>query len=77
MNINVGNLVRIDLGFWSVEDDPLKCERKYAWGLVKKIIGVQQRFVVHFVENGREHIIKRHEIKTVVDGNGQIMSSTK
>ena len=77
MNINEGNLVRIDLGFWSVEDNPLKCERKYAWALVKKIIGVQQRFVVHFVENGREHIIKRHEIKTVVDGNGQIMSSTK
>ena len=77
MNINEGNLVRIDLGFWSVEDNPLKCERKYAWALVKKIIGVQQRFVVHFVENGREHIIKRHEIKTVVDGNGQIMSLTK
>ena len=77
MNINVGNLVRIDLGLWSLEEDPLTCERKYAWGLVKKIIGVQQRFVVHFVENGREHIIKRHEIKTVVDGNGQIMSSTK
>lgn len=77
MNINVGNLVRIDLGFWGVEDDPLKCERKYAWALVKEIIGVQQRFVVHFVEDGREYIIKRHEIKTVVDGNGQIMSSTK
>ena len=77
MNINEGNLVRVDLGFWSMEDDPLKCERKYAWALVKEIIGVQQRFVVHFVENGREHIIKRHEIKTVVDGNGQIMSSTK
>ena len=77
MNINVGNLVRIDLGFWSVEDDPLKCERKYAWGLVKKIIGVQQRFVVHFIEDGREHIYKRHEIKTVVNENGQIMSSTK
>ena len=77
MNINEGNLVRVDLGFWSVEDNPLKCERKYAWALVKQIIGVQQRFVVHFVENGREHIIKRHEIKTVVDGNGQIMSSTK
>ena len=74
MNINEGNLVRVDLGFWSVEDNPLKCERKYAWALVKQIIGVQQRFVVHFVENGREHIIKRHEIKTVVDGNGQIMS---
>ena len=77
MNINVGNLVRIDLGFGTVEGDPLTCERKYAWGLVKEIIGVQQRFVVHFVEDGREHIIKRHEIKTVVDGNGQIMSSTK
>ena len=77
MNINEGNLVRVDLGFWSVEDNPLKCERKYAWALVKQIIGVQQRFVVHFVENGREHIIKRHEIKTVVDGNGQIMSLTK
>ena len=77
MNINEGNLVRVDLGFWSMEDDPLKCERKYAWALVKEIIGVQQRFVVHFVENGREHIIKRHEIKTVVDGNGQIMSLTK
>ena len=77
MNINEGNLVRVDLGFWSMEDSPLKCERKYAWALVKEIIGVQQRFVVHFVENGREHIIKRHEIKTVVDGNGQIMSSTK
>ena len=76
MNINVGNLVRIDLGFGTVEGDPLTCERKYAWALVKEIIGVQQRFVVHFVENGREHIIKRHEIKTVVDGNGQIMSST-
>ena len=74
MNINVGNLVRIDLGFWSVEDDPLKCERKYAWGLVKKIIGVQQRFVVHFVEDGQEYIIKRYDIKTVVDGNGQILS---
>ena len=76
MIINVGNLVRIDLGLWRV-GDTLQCERKYAWGFVKKIIGVQQRFVVHFVENGREHIIKRHEIKTVVDGNGQIMSSTK
>ena len=77
MNINVGNLVRIDLGFWSVDGDPLKCERKYAWGLVKKIIGVQQRFVVHFVKDGREHIYKRHDIKTVIDGNGQILSSTK
>ena len=77
MNINVGNLVRIDLGFWSVEDDPLKCERKYAWGLVKKIIGVQQRFVVHFVEDGREHIYKRYNIKTVVNENGQFLSSTK
>lgn len=77
MNINVGNLVRIDLGFWSVEDDPLKCERKYAWGLVKEIIGVQQRFVVHFIEDGREYIIKRFDIKTVVNENGQILSSTK
>ena len=72
MNINVGNLVRIDLGFVRVGDS-LQCERKYAWGLVKKIIGVQQRFVVHFVEDGREHIIKRHEIKTVVNENGQIL----
>ena len=77
MNINVGNLVRVNLGFFSVEGDPLKCERKYAWGLVKKIIGVQQRFVVHFVEDGREHIYKRHDIKTVVNENGQILSSTK
>ena len=75
-NINVGNLVRIDLGFWRV-DNSLECERKYAWALVKEIIGVQQRFVVHFVEDGREHIYKRHEIKTVVNENGQIMSSTK
>ena len=76
MNINVGNLVRIDLGFVRVGDS-LQCERKYAWGLVKKIIGVQQRFVVHFIEDGREHIYKRHEIKTVVNENGQILSSTK
>ena len=77
MNINVGNLVSIYLGFGTVEGDPLTLERKYAWGLVKKIIGVQQRFVVHFVKDGREHIYKRHDIKTVIDGNGQILSSTK
>ncbi len=79
MNINVGNLVRIDLGFGTVEGDPLKCERKYAWGLVKEIRGVHEgeRFMVHFIEDDREYLIKRHNIKTVVDGNGQILSSTK
>ena len=77
MNINVGNLVRIDLGFWSVEDDPLTCERKYAWGLVKEICFGGERFMVHFIEDDREFLIKRHDIKTVVNGNGQILSSTK
>ena len=76
MNINVGNLVRIDLGFWSVDGDPLKCERKYAWGLVKEIRGVHEgeRFMVHFIEDGREFLIKRFDIKTVVTDDGQILS---
>ena len=52
MNINVGNLVRIDLGFWSLEDDPLTCERKYAWGLVKEICFGGERFMVHLIEEG-------------------------
>ena len=77
MNINVGNLVRIDLGFWSVEGDPLKCERKYAWGLVKEIRREGERLMVHFIEDDREYLIKRYDIKTVIDGNGQILSSTK
>ena len=74
MNINVGNLVRIDLGFWSVDGDPLKCERKYAWGLVKEIRREGERFMVHFIEDGREYLIKRFNIKTVVTDDGQILS---
>jgi hypothetical protein len=76
MNINVGNLVRIDLGFGTVEGDPLRCERKYAWGLVKEIRGVHEgeRFMVHFIEDGREFLIKRFDIKTVVTDDGQILS---
>ena len=76
MNINVGNLVRIDLGFGTVEGDPLRCERKYAWGLVKEIRGVHEgeRFMVHFIEDGREFLIKRFDIKTVVTGDGQFLS---
>ena len=77
MNINVGNLVRIDLGFGTVEGDPLKCERKYAWGLVKEIRREGERFMVHFIEDDREYLIKRFNIKTVVTDNGQILSSTK
>ena len=77
MNINVGNLVRIDLGFGTVEGDPLKCERKYAWGLVKEIRREGERFMVHFIEDGREYLIKRFNIKTVVTDDGQILSSTK
>ena len=76
MNINIGDLVRIDLGFWSLEDDPLKCERKYAWGLVMEIRREGERLMVHFIEDDREFLIKRHDIKTVVDENGQILSST-
>ncbi len=74
MNINVGNLVRIDLGFGTVEGDPLKCERKYAWGLVKEIRREGERFMVHFIEDGREYLIKRFDIKTVVTDDGQILS---
>ena len=77
MNINVGNLVRVNLGFFSVEGDPLKCERKYAWGLVKEIRREGERFMVHFIEEGREYLIKRFDIKTVVTDDGQILSSTK
>ena len=74
MNINVGNLVRVNLGFFSVEGDPLKCERKYAWGLVKEIRREGERFMVHFIEDGREYLIKRFDIKTVVTDDGQILS---
>ena len=74
MNINVGNLVRIDLGFGTVEGDPLKCERKYAWGLVKEIRREGERFMVHFIEDNREYLIKRFNIKTVVTDDGQILS---
>ena len=74
MNINVGNLVRIDLGFWSLEDDPLTCERKYAWGLVKEIRREGERFMVHFIEEGQEYLIKRFDRKTVVTDDGQILS---
>ena len=74
MNINVGNLVRIDLGFGTVDGDPLKCERKYAWGLVKEIRREGERFMVHFIEEGREYLIKRFDIKTVVTDDGQILS---
>ena len=74
MNINVGNLVRIDLGFGTVEGDPLRCERKYAWGLVKEIRREGERFMVHFIEDNREYLIKRFDIKTVVTDDGQILS---
>tara|TARA_B100000212_G_C27286479_1_gene495408 strand:+ start:725 stop:949 length:225 start_codon:yes stop_codon:yes gene_type:complete len=74
MNINVGNLVRVNLGFFSVEGDPLRCERKYAWGLVKEIRREGERFMVHFIEDGREYLIKRFDIKTVVTDDGQILS---
>ena len=74
MNINVGNLVRVNLGFFSVEGDPLKCERKYAWGLVKEIRREGERFMVHFIEDGHEFVIKRHDIKTVFTENGQNLS---
>lgn len=74
MNINVGNLVRVNLGFFSVDGDPLKCERKYAWGLVKEIRREGERFMVHFIEDGREFLIKRFDIKTVVTDDGQILS---
>ena len=74
MNINVGNLVRVNLGFFSVEGDPLKCERKYAWGLVKEIRREGERFMVHFIEDNREYLIKRFDIKTVVTDDGQILS---
>ena len=74
MNINVGNLVRVNLGFFSVEGDPLKCERKYAWGLVKEIRSEGERFMVHFIEDGREYLIKRYDIKTVFTENGQNLS---
>ena len=76
MNINVGNLVRIDLGFFRVGDS-LQCERKFAWGLVKEICFDGERFMVHFIEDDREFLIKRYNIKTVVNENGQILSSTK
>ncbi len=49
MNINVGNLVRIDLGFGTVEGDPLRCERKYAWGLVKEIRGGMKESDLWFI----------------------------
>ncbi len=74
MNINVGNLVRVNLGFFSVEGDPLRCERKYAWGLVKEIRREGERFMVHFIEDNREYLIKRFDIKTVVTDDGQILS---
>ena len=74
MNINVGNLVRVNLGFGTVGGDPLKCERKYAWGLVKEIRREGERFMVHFIEEGREYLIKRFDIKTVVTDDGQILS---
>ena len=74
MNINVGNLVRVNLGFGTVEGDPLKCERKYAWGLVKEIRREGERFMVHFIEDGREYLIKRYDIKTVFTENGQNLS---
>ena len=74
MNINVGNLVRVNLGFFSVEGDPLRCERKYAWGLVKEIRREGERFMVHFIEDGGEYLIKRFDIKTVVTDDGQILS---
>ena len=74
MNINVGNLVRVNLGFFSVEGDPLRCERKFAWGLVKEIRREGERFMVHFIEDNREYLIKRFDIKTVVTDDGQILS---
>ena len=74
MNINVGNLVRVNLGFFPVEGDPLRCERKFAWGLVKEIRREGERFMVHFIEDGREYLIKRFNIKTVVTDDGQILS---
>jgi len=77
MNIIIGDLVRIDLGFGTVEGEPLKCERKFAWGLVTEIRREGERFMVHFIKDDREFLIKRHDIKTLVNKNGQILSSTK
>ncbi len=72
MNINVGNLVKVNLGFFRV-DDSLQCERKFAWGIVKEIL-TQTHFKVHFIEDGHEFVIKRHDIKTVFTENGQNLS---
>lgn len=74
--MKIGNLVRIDLGFGTVKGDPLRCERQFAWGLIKEIHREGERLMVHFIKDDREFLIKRSAIKVVVNDNGQILSET-
>jgi len=77
MKIENGDLVQINLGFGTVEGDPLKCEMKRAWGVITEIRREGERLMVHFIKDDREFLIKRSDINGVVNDNGQFLSVTK
>ena len=76
MKMNKGDLVQVNIGYGAVEGDPLKCELKKAWGVITEIRREGERLMVHFIEDDREYLIKRFDIKVVVNKNGQILSET-
>ena len=66
MNINVGNLVKVDLGYFPSESDPLISTRKFEWAVVTEIRREGERLMVKFVRSSREFQIKRYDVKQVV-----------
>ena len=74
--MKIGNLVQIDLGFGTVQGDTLRYERRFAWGIITEIRREGERLMVHFIKDDREYLIKRSDIKVVVNDNGQILSET-
>lgn len=75
--MKIGNLVQINIGYFSVEGEPLLCEMKRAWGVITEIHREGEQLMVHFIKDDREFLIKRSDVNGVVNDNGQIMSSTK
>tara|TARA_R100000005_G_C4948945_1_gene170303 strand:- start:554 stop:796 length:243 start_codon:yes stop_codon:yes gene_type:complete len=76
MKMNKGDLVQVNLGFGTIEGVALKCEMKKAWGVITEILRGGERLMVHFIKDDREYLIKRFDIKVVVNKNGQILSET-
>ena len=50
MKMNKGDLVQVNIGYDTVEGDPLKCELKRAWGVITEIRREGERLMVHFID---------------------------